>query len=749
MRRYRILRCCGSGLLALSVSLGGVCGSVWGDDVPALRAVSDDAPQLQAVPPLLPLADRVPVGLDIESLDNLGENWRPWVEETAGLIADLYENAESDADQVRAIEELRRKLGTMHAALGDPRYAKIHPQLRDLQGKLTRRLELFLALREVLGGPAPPPESVASTAIQDLRTALAELESTLIVIPQGAAWFPYLMTDELDLLVGRGAITDADRTLLETARQRLVAPQGLEPAQAEFLRQPMFQRLAAALGRALSSAGGDYAPGLANPLAEVAAQLVAAQEEYEQSGSRQAAAEILAALETLKGLGGGAPRLVDVVQRHYMGHNLQLVVTESFMQPLFSDYRRESGGVAECILEAWVTGCQWTNTKVSVDVRPSSHGARFVLMLDGDVYSSTQGEVPNATVYTKGTARFHAEKEIIFDGECFQLCPSRIGVNARNCSYDADTCLNWMPIASRVARNYALDQAEEKRPESEAYARWKISREVRTRFDRETRQQFSDAERKLQSDLYGPLGELQLKPELIQLSSSDVDLTVRERLMGGGQLSGGLPPQAMVPPKGLLVQIHQSLLNNGVDRMGIAGERLTRTELDERIQSRLDKVFKNRKKKADHVPPEPGLGEPPAEAAPSVDDNTKLIFDTVDPISFRFEDGAMVMSLRAGLERPGEEDIPTQIISVPLLMSIEGDQVVLTRGTVGVKPVERPRNLGEQITRAQIMRKRVEDGIPERQTREATSELKQQGKVIPVRLTQIGTDDGWMTLTVE
>ena len=80
--------------------------------------------------------------------------------------------------------------------------------------------------------------------------------------------------------------------------------------------------------------------------------------------------------------------------------------------------------------------------------------------------------------------------------------------------------------------------------------------------------------------------------------------------------------------------------------------------------------------------PEPVVDTPPAAeteeerlervAREEKNANTKLIFDTVDPISFQIEDGDIVLQLRAGLERPGEEDIPTQIISVPLKLTIEG-----------------------------------------------------------------------------
>jgi hypothetical protein len=385
--------------------------------------------------------------------------------------------------------------------------------------------------------------------------------------------------------------------------------------------------------------------------------------------------------------------------------------------------------------DVYVSGCQWTDTEVSVDLKPRDGAAQFMLTLDGKVRSSTTGEVCNVTVYNSGAACFRAEKDILFDGTHFTLCPARVGVNANNCAYDAETCLEFLPVARGLARNIALSQAEQRKPESDAFARKRISGQVRTRFDRETGEQFSEAEGNLEAKFYGPLGELSLRPEVANFSSSETELFVRERLMGDGELAGGLPPQASVPDAGTLIQMHQSLLSNGADRFGFAGERLTASEMNARISERLDRIFPDREKKE------------PAE--PRANDNARLIFDTVDPISFQFENGQIIMSLRAGLERPGEEEIPTQIISVPLTITVEGNELVLTRGSVGVKPVERPDNIGAQIARANIMRERIAEGIPERQTQKATFELDAEGKLIVLNITSVIAEDGWFTLTAE
>ena len=723
MRRPKLLRLCAPGLVAAAGWLGAACGPIWAADQPA-------SPER-----LLPLTEQVPGGLLAENLESLGPKWQAWSEQTADLIEQLFERSPDDASQRTTLAALRVKLHTINTALEDPRYAQIQAQLADLKGKLSRRLDVYDGLRALLESPIEPSADGGAGALHELGAAVSDLESSLIVMPNGASWLPFVHAEELEEVAGRPNLTDADRKLLTAVLALLNDTSSLAAEQQTFLKQPMFRRLASAIEQALMTGPGAAPADLQARVKSLAGELLSALEEYEATGSRSAASRVRAAQQELQRLGGKhAQALTEALRIHYFNFNIHLLATETFMRKFFSDERSESGGVSEYVKDVYVSGCQWTNTKVGVDLKPSDNGAKFVLTLDGDVRSQTTGEVSVATVYTNGTARFHAEKDVVFDGTTFLLCPSRIGVNASNCTYDAETCLEWMPVARNFARKIALQQAADRKPESDAYARNKISREVRTRFDQETGDQFRDAEKKLNDELYSAMNELQWRPELVSFTSTEEELIIRERLMRDGELAGGRPPLTVVPRTGLLVQLHQSLISNGADRMQFAGLRLTQAEVDQRIEERLDKLFKNRVKE---------------HKRSTSDDKTRLIFDTVDPITLQFEDGAVIMSLRAGLERPGEEDIPTQIISVPLKPTIEGDQIVLIRGAVGVKPVERPRNIGEQITRANIMRAKIEQGIPERQSRDAKTELKQNNKVIPVQIRSITVEDGWLNLDLE
>lgn len=695
-------------------------------------AHGDDPVQPHA--PVLPLPVRTPAGFDAANFEALGPNWEAWSAETVETLRQLYEESADLESQEKSLTAVRKRLAIIDKALADPRYRMIRLPLLDLQAKISRRFEIYDALHRLLTAPRSAATN-GTSPIDELRTALNDLESSLLVIPQGANWLPYLRSDELHTIIDSGELTDASRETLRQVSAKLTQLDNVSDVQRKFLQQEMFRRLAHALDRAVVAVPNQSDDEWRTKLRDTATTLLISLEEYEATGNRSAAVTARAAFEQIQSLGGtAADPLTSIIRAHYFNYNLNIAASEAFLSRFVEQRRSESGQVNEYVQDVRVYGCQWTNTRVSIDLKPSDRFVRFDLVLDGDVQSRTTGEVSSATVYTSGTATFRAEKEVRFDGDTYQLYPARIGVRASNNTYDAETCLEWLPLARGIARGIALSKAADKKPEADAYTRNKISTEVRGRFDRETSTQFADAQQNLTTKVHEPLREVELYPELVRVSSTSDDAIIRSRLMQDGQMAATRPPQTASPRGGVLVQIHQSLLCNGVDRMDFAGQKLTQTQVNEKITDTLKKVLKNQDFRNENQRP---------------DDGTLLVFDTVDPIGFHIENDTVTLSMRAGLERPGEEDIPTQIITVPMKLQLVNDQIVMTRGSVGVRPAQRPPNIREQIVRAQIMRGRIQDNIPETKTRDARLTLDQNGKTIAIKVRSLHADDGWLTLVAE
>ena len=100
----------------------------------------------------------------------------------------------------------------------------------------------------------------------------------------------------------------------------------------------------------------------------------------------------------------------------------------------------------------------------------------------------------------------------------------------------------------------------------------------------------------------------------------------------------------------------------------------------------------------------------------------------------------------------GDDDIPTQRISVPLTFVVEGDKIIMEAGKVGVSPVDKPESLQLQIARAGIMRGKI-GGAIKREELDASIDLAEKNddpdddKIITIK--EISFLNGWARIIVE
>jgi hypothetical protein len=188
------------------------------------------------------------------------------------------------------------------------------------------------------------------------------------------------------------------------------------------------------------------------------------------------------------------------------------------------------------------------------------------------------------------------------------------------------------------------------------------------------------------------------------------------------------------------VALHESLLNNSLDRLKFAGRTIT----DKELASEIEKSFSDllgRDLKATKKIEEAGEGSK---------EPATFIFPEKDPIRLRVNNGQLLLVIRAGLkQKPGEEDIPTQEITVPLVFRIEGSKLVIESEQVGVSPVEPPANAGLQIARAQVVRAKVQNALPTRAFDRFISIDKNRQTPIQLGLSQIKLAGGWLSLSFE
>jgi hypothetical protein len=710
------------GVVLSGVLISGSCWLSAADEAPAagLRGI---------------LPNAVPSDLTATIAD-LPDNWKDWGTAVGNELATLYEKEGVDvAGQRQAIAALRGRLATVQKHAADPRYRSILNQLVSLSGGLKRRLDTAQATLDTLErGPDIRTQKVDAAARQ-LGSATHALETHLGSIRNGDAWVKYLQLSDIG-----AAASDADKTAILTAVQSKLKEKAgsADAATRTFVARSQFTSFEQAIGACLAALEAPSVPANNPDLRKNLAELMGALEQYEEThGSAASAAVRKAFAEVRRTSPDGGDAVSQALRNNYFNYNVRVVASEGFLSKLAGESRDETGPVRDFILGANVYGTQTTHTNVRIDLIPSGSNAQFDIVANGAIASNTQGITDQATVYTYGNHYFTASKRISFDGEKFWTQPARISVSANNTTTGADTNFG---LFNAFARGIAVRRAEGMRGESEAIAASRVQDRVLPQFNTEVDKEFGrngKANPQLSKSL-DALRELNLYPDAKSWSTTDTELKLASRLMGPNELGGGEPSPTLVLGRGATILLHETALNNATDRLELAGKTMTEDDLRARLEADfsklLDREVKFKKKE---------------KAEPSDEDTIRaFVFDKSDPLRVSIENGTLTLTLRAGFQQEGKEDIPTQIVTVPMTFSVDMKNVVIEPGDVGVAAAEPPESAAKQLTRAGVIKKKISTAFPRTEADRVRYVTRGTRKVL-VAVTRIRALDGWLSITVE
>jgi len=713
--------------------LAAFVGGAWFADAAEETA---PAPGLRGILPSIVPADLA------AAIEALPENWGEWGVAAAAEMAALYEQADLDvAGQRQAIAALRKRVATISGLLGDARYKGMQVQLITLRGALKKRLDLAEAVLDTLQlGPEIKAQRVTA-ARQQLAATANSLEQYLGVVPNGGGWKDYLRVADVRTLAQKN---DAQIVAaLGEVQSRLDGSSGHEDGQVRsFVSRAQLAAYHKAVGAYLTASNLELAAN-SEALRGALAELVNAVEQYEASRTSASSAAARAAYDKVRKVApDGGDRITRAMRENYLNYNVRLVATEQFLNRFVRESRTESSGICEFAFDALVSGAQTTVSHVGLDLTPSAQGARFYVTVNGAVAASTQAEADKATIYTQGNHYFWAWKPVLFDGERFSTGHAMVSVSANNTVTGAETKYEDVPILSGIARRIAIKTAEKQMPESEAYAAQKIRDRVVPEVNREVDKEFGPAGsiNPEVTERLNALRDAKMYPDVSSWSTTDTDLNMSARLMAATELGANVPHPLLVLGRGATVMIHESAMNNAVDRVNFAGQTLTDDQFKQKIQDQIKKILGREI--------DLSKGEAPKPATSEDEGARTLMFDARDPIRFQVADGVILVTIRAGLKQEGKEDIPTQVVTLPIKLSVDQANVIVEPGNVSVEPAERPENAAAQISRAGVIKKKIEDAFPRREI-DRVFKIERGSKHVSMAVTRFRALDGWLSITVE
>ena len=682
-----------------------------------------------------------PAALSAQEFAKLDGNWTEWSAGAAASVTDFYAKIEgSDAKAQRAgLDALKRKLDVMQRAINDPKYASLLDPLIALHNRLSRRVEFAEATLDTLEmDPMTARTANLKKSSQAVTSAVGALESYLSGINGGKPWLSYVKGDALRTALAKGAENEAATTAAKQGKEKIVGRALLTVEdQKQFLGRPPFLAYETAVDQYLDTVA--WQPP-ANAMEELRTQLKVlfdSADSYAESRLKEDATKTRAAFTAIRKVAPDAgERLSAVLQKYLFNYNTRIVATEEFLNRLMSDARTEQGQVVDNVLGAYVTGQQTTSTTVGVDLRPSPNTARFDLALSGTIQSNTVGVTSQATVQTSGYHTFLAAKPITFDGQKFTTAPATISVNPHNTTTGISTNMGGF-LFGGIARNIASQEVEARRGQAESIASSRIQERVLPQFNSEADKSFAEATDKIDKEVFAGLRSTGLYPDAITYQTTDTVLRVNSRLMATGELGADTPHAGLASDRGATAMLHESAINNSIDRLELAGQTLNDAELRAKFEKFLSKAL-NREVKFKET----------AKAASEDGDEAKslsaIMFAPTDPMRVRIENGELVLVIRAGFKQEGKDDIPMREIVAPLSFEVKGKEILATRGNVAVTAAD---GEGGGIATNGVIRKKIQSVLPDR-TLDGKVEFKGPKKTVVAYVTRIKLADGWIAITV-
>jgi hypothetical protein len=638
---------------------------------------------------------------------------RTWASEAARLIRRLgpavLGNFPETSEILQRLDQLAAQAPAMVSKSKDRTVAK---DLSRAGHAIERRVAVWKQIVQVQRSSSVQPIE-PSVNQEAMALCLAKIDDLTEDSREGPAWREYLLLD----------------ALRESAARRNPQGEGIPRELAQQVLRRLHQASLTARQREFLSTGpvADLEEELLRQTAEPVdlGRLLRHIELYEKT-DLSGDATLLARDCRLLALAPDAAhrQLGRRVESYYRNANLRIAISEALLNRLIPKRDDEFAPVRDTVHGLPVRGQSLTSTDVAVRLLPDPEHVRLALEVTGEVASLTSSTSGPATFVNAGDAMYIVRKPLQVDLQGIRLGRTEVEVYNNMQLRNLRTDFDHFPLLGSIVRSVARSEHDKQRPAVSAEVRQKIAAKAQERTDAETRERLTQAARTLQQKVLGPMNALALAPTLISAETTEERFTMRLRLAGKDQL-GSHTPRPQAPANALAsFQVHESVLNNVIQRLELDGRTFELPELSKHIAQRLNQ-------------PEPKESNPDREDA-------TITFAAHDAVRVRCTEGRieLTVSIAKLAKQPRAwKDFQVRAIYRP---EIEGRQVHLVRD--GVVQLIGPRlTAGGQIAIRGVFsrtfsKKMPWDLMPER--------LATDPKLADLTVTQFAVEDGWLGVSL-
>ncbi len=640
----------------------------------------------------------------------------PWAKQVlleVRALAPLLEHRPVEASMIlHRLTQLGRESDALEPQITDRRTFRIFRQVRF---GLYRRLDLW---SHWLQEPREIKEAgdlleLSEADWRQLTEAVEELDRLTANSPEGRGWRRYLLLDRLrELIARRQELSAAERRGVARSILERFSRRGLAPEQQRFLNTGP----AGTVQQHLRLWAAEPAPETLEVLANLEAYEATAQPSHAQRLANDCQRLLFSAHPVRRALG-------EKIRYHYQNPNLRIVVTEDLLNRLIPPRDPEYQWVSDTVLGVPVRGRSLVFTDVAVRTIPDPARIRLALEVTGRVSSLTTAFQGPAIFYNRSDAVYVARKPLEVGTFGIRLWPAEVEVRNSTRLRAVETDFDPIPLLGAIVHEVARSQHEARRWEADREVEAKLRARAKAQIDAEADARLTSVSRHLQEQILEPMAALGLGPEMVEAKTDSQRITMRLRIGAFDQL-GANTPRPWAPSDSLAsFQVHESAINNFLDRLDLAGRTLTLPELRQWVAERLRR---------------PEFAQRHTEH-----DDVTLTFAEQDPVVVRFQNGRVSVQLTIVYLRKGKNEWYDFQVCAFYRPEIDGGEARLVRD--GVVQLRGQLDMRSQIGLRGLFGKAFDKEKP---LLVSPEHISPDPRMRELMITQFVIEDGWVGIAI-
>ena len=287
-----------------------------------------------------------------------------------------------------------------------------------------------------------------------------------------------------------------------------------------------------------------------------------------------------------------AQELAGTIDSHWRNANFRIAINERLINQMLPHVPATTEPVSERLNGAKISGQSRIKTnQLQIALIPNPNEISLAIESAGQVTSDTVARRSGFTFQNHGMADFRVFQKLAFSRTDVTSEAPQASSNVRQKLVGLRGNYDRVPILGWLTRNIARKKADETTPEANALTKDRVEMGAKQRVESEVNQLVARFRQGLQQHVLSRLIAMDLEPETVQLSTSQSRIVGRYRIAGRDQMAAWQPRPTDYETDLLTVQIHQSAINNLLQRFELGGEEFNVTSFGQRIEEITGKPY--------------------------------------------------------------------------------------------------------------------------------------------------------------